>query len=58
MNFPKAKFPLIRSVLVTLFVSGLVPTCAILSDYAGEVKIKLGTDGIQIQIVGDRSTIC
>ena len=57
MNFPKIKVPLMRPVLVTLFVSGLVPTCAILSDYAGEVNVEVGKDGIQIQIVGDRSTI-
>jgi hypothetical protein len=58
MNLLKFTNPLVRTTLITLLVSGVIPMLAILSDYSGEVTIKLGTDGIQLQITGDRSKIC
>jgi hypothetical protein len=54
----KIKLQPTRSVVITLILIGVVPVLAILSNYSGEVTIKLNTDGIQLQIIGDRSKIC
>jgi hypothetical protein len=54
----KMKLQLNRSAVITLILIGVVPVLTILSNYSGEVTIKLNTDGIQLQIIGDRSKIC
>jgi hypothetical protein len=48
----KQEFPLTSVFVVALLVSGAVGIAAVVSNYSGNVDIKLGTEGIQFRVGG------
>lgn len=43
----------IQFIAIASSITGIVAMTAILSDYAGMVKIDIGSSGVQLQIEGD-----
>jgi hypothetical protein len=48
----KPEFPLTYVFVAALLVSGAVGIAAVVSNYSGNVDIKLGTEGIQFRVDG------
>jgi hypothetical protein len=46
------KFPLTYTFLAAIFVGGAIAGYAIASNYSGKLGIKLGTDGVSVEIDG------
>ena len=47
-----SKFPLTYTFLTAIFVGGAIAGYAIASNYSGKLGIKLGTDGVLVEIDG------
>jgi hypothetical protein len=47
-----SKLPLTYTFLAAIFVGGLIAGYAIASNYSGKLGIKLGTDGVSLEIDG------
>lgn len=50
----KPKFAINQTVIAAFVIVGSIALTAIVSNYSGNLQLKFGADGIQLQIAGGR----
>lgn len=55
LEMQKPRFTINQTVITAFAIAGSIALTAIVSNYSGNLQLKFGADGIQLQIVGGRN---